>query len=163
MSNKLLSSLFVSTMALMIIAPTAQAKLVSTPNKDNIPNHKIENKFAGKPGSSGFNQDFSQIPGLNLTENQKNQLQEVKVTMDSRLSEILTDEQLENLQELMEAGKSPRRMASSLSFKQMRQMRKLMNWQKKQLDSILTDEQQDLLEQFRNSRNRSSLVFQAVG
>ena len=50
MSNKLLSSLFVSTMALMIIAPTAQAKLVSTPNKDNIPNHKIENKLQENPG-----------------------------------------------------------------------------------------------------------------
>ncbi len=163
MSNKLLSSLFVSTMALMIIAPTAQAKLVSTPNQENIPNHKIENKFAGRPGSGGFNQDFSQIPGLNLTENQKDQLQEVKATMDSRLSEILTDEQQENLQKLMEAGKSPREMGSSLSFKQMRQMRKLMNWQKKQLNSILSDEQRDLLEQFRNSRNRSSLVFQPVG
>ncbi len=161
MSNKLISSLCVSVMALTIIAPTAQAKLAATPN--NIPNYEIQDKFVGRQGALSFGQDFSEIPGLNLTSEQENQLQAVQETMDSRLSEILTDKQLEEFKELVEAGKSPRKMAGSLSWKQKRQMRKLMSWQKKQLKSILDDDQQKILEQFKKRRNSSSFGSQPVG
>ncbi|MDJ0676183.1 MAG: Spy/CpxP family protein refolding chaperone [Calothrix sp. MO_167.B42] len=150
MPSKLISGFFVSAIALTVIAPTAQAKLSST--SDSTPNYEIQNKLAGRRVARSFGQNFSEIPGLNLTSQQENQLQEVQATMSSRLGEILTDEQLETFKKLMASGKSPRRMASSLSWGQMRKMQKLMSWQKKQLKSILDEDQMKLVEQFRKKR-----------
>jgi len=150
MPNKLISGLFFCIIALTVITPTAQAKLSSTPDSNS--NYEIPNKFASRPGSPSFGQDFSQIPGLNLTTQQKVRLQEVQATMGNRLSLILTDDQMKTFKKLMASGKSPRSMVSSLSWKQMRQMRRLMSWQKKQLKSILDEEQMKLVEEFRKKR-----------
>ncbi|MDJ0798072.1 MAG: hypothetical protein QNJ51_14845 [Calothrix sp. MO_167.B12] len=156
MSNKLFSSLLFSVATLAIVVPTAQGKVAFTPI--NIPNPELQAQFPSKQASPGFSPDFSDIPNLNLTEKQKNQLQGMQRIMGNRLTKILNSEQLEDFRTAMQSGDNPRKMMRSLnlSSEQKKDMRKLMIWRRKQLNYILDEDQLEKIEKLQNSRKRRS-------
>ena len=105
------------------------------------------------------------VPGMNFTDEQKEQLRELNKEARSRMSEILTSEQIDDLQAAMEEGTSPREVIKSLglSRRELRKLQAIKKWQREELTSILTDEQEEKLEQIRQRQGRQGRQGRQVG
>ncbi|MCJ8280427.1 MAG: hypothetical protein MJK14_11120 [Rivularia sp. ALOHA_DT_140] len=102
------------------------------------------------------------VPGMNFTEEQKEKLRELQEEARSRMGEILTSEQIDDLQTAMEAGTNPREVIKSLglSRRELRKLKGIKKWQREELANILTDEQNEKLEEIRQrQRGRSRSNF----
>lgn len=98
------------------------------------------------------------LPGMNFTEEQKEQLKELKEEARSRMGEILTSEQIDDLEAAMEAGTNPREVIKSLNLsrRELRKLKGIKKWQREELANILTDEQNEKLEEIRQRQKRRS-------
>ena len=96
------------------------------------------------------------VPGMNFTDEQKEQLRELNKEVRSRMSEILTSEQIDDLQAAMEEGSNPREVIKSLNLsrREIRKLQVIKKWQREELANILTDEQNEKLEQIRQRQGR---------
>jgi len=94
---------------------------------------------------------------LNLTEDQKAQLQEIKKSARAEMEQILTPDQLQKLQEAKASGQKKRGIFRSLNLTedQKAKLKKVRESKKSQIEAILTEEQKAQLQQMRqNRRNR---------
>ena len=94
---------------------------------------------------------------LNLTDQQKTQLQEIKKSARDEMKEILTPEQLQKLQEAKANGQKKREVWGNLGLTddQKAEIKEIRESKKSQIEAILTDDQKQQLEQMRqNRRNR---------
>ena len=96
------------------------------------------------------------VPGMNFTDEQKEELRELQKEARSRMSEILTSDQIDDLQAAMEEGSNPREVIKSLNLsrREIRKLQVIKKWQREELANILTDEQNEKLEQIRQRQGR---------
>ena len=96
------------------------------------------------------------VPGMNFTDEQKEELRELQKEARSRMSEILTSDQIDDLQAAMEEGSNPREVVKSLNLsrREIRRLQVIKKWQREELANILTDEQNEKLEQIRQRQGR---------
>jgi len=136
-----LASIIALTMTVMATtASMAQAQVPTMPNSVPFPPVLMQ------PG-----QNPPEIPGLNLTDEQKNQVKEIHEKTRSELEGILTSEQKNKLKEAAQAGKNPIAALQSLNLsdEQKTKLREVMESTRAQMDSILTDEQREKFSEFR--------------
>ena len=98
---------------------------------------------------------------LNLTEDQKAQMQQIKESARTQMQEILTPEQLEKLEAAKASGQKKREVLRSVNLTdaQKAEMKKVRESRKAQFEAILTDEQKAQLQEMkqnRQNRRRSS-------
>ena len=105
------------------------------------------------------------LPGMNFTDEQKEELRELQKEARSRMSEILTSDQIDDLQAAMEEGSNPREVIKSLglSRRELRKLQGIKKWQREELNSILTDEQNEKLEQIRQRQGKQGRQGRQVG
>ena len=79
---------------------------------------------------------------LNLTEDQKAQLQEIKKSARAEMKQILTPDQLQKLQEAKASGQKKRGIFRSLNLTedQKAKLKKVRESKKRQIEAILTEE-----------------------
>lgn len=98
------------------------------------------------------------IPGIEVSEEQKEKLKELKEEARSRISEILTSEEQDSLQAAMETGTNPREVIKSLNLsrEEKKKLRSIQKWQREELSNILTDEQKEKLMEMRQRQRRGA-------
>jgi periplasmic protein CpxP/Spy len=89
------------------------------------------------------------LPGIELTEAQKEQLKAIHTSFRDRLDGILTPEQRQSLETARQAGKTPPEVMQSLNLSgdQKQQLQAAMKSLKSQVFAILTPEQQQKFRQ----------------
>ena len=94
---------------------------------------------------------------LNLTEDQKAQMQQIRESASAQMQEILTPEQLEKLEAAKASGQKKREVFRSLNLTdaQKAEMKKIKESRKAQFEAILTDEQKAQLQEMKQNRRRS--------
>lgn len=136
---------FVSAlMTTLILGTTANISQAQIPSRPTAP-ARIQAE-SGVPN----------VPGMNFTDEQKEELRELQKEARSRMGEILTSDQIDDLQAAMEAGSNPREVVKSLglSRRELRKLQAIKKWQRDELSNILTDEQEEKLEQVRQRQGR---------
>lgn len=94
---------------------------------------------------------------LNLTENQKAQMQEIKKDARAEMREVLTPDQLQKLEAAKASGQKKRGVWRSLNLSdtQKAELKKIRQSKKARFEEILTEEQKAQLEEMKqNRRNR---------
>jgi periplasmic protein CpxP/Spy len=111
------------------------------------------NPNAPLPGEGS--QPFKKIEGLNLTQDQKDKIKEIRENTRTQIQGILTTEQQEQFKTAMQSGQRqrPRQVFATLNLteQQKTQIRQIMQTSKQQMQAVLTPEQQQKVEQFRNN------------
>jgi Spy/CpxP family protein refolding chaperone len=93
---------------------------------------------------------------LNLTQEQKDQMAQIRQETRSQIEAILTQEQRDKFKAAMESkqGRRAAIAAMNLSDAQKTQMRAIKESAKSKIDAILTQEQRQQLQQMRQSRQQ---------
>jgi Spy/CpxP family protein refolding chaperone len=93
---------------------------------------------------------------LKLTGEQKTKIKAIQENYRSKIENILTNEQKNQLKTAREQGKDPRTLMQSLNLtdNQKQQLKTLRQSQRQELDSVLTDEQKQQLQEMRHKRQR---------
>ncbi len=138
MKTQLISAL-ITTIILGGTASISQAQFPSAP-----------------PANIQIQDGIPQIPGINLSEEQKEKFKEVNQEARSRISEILTSEQREDLEAAVKAGNNPLDAIKTLDLSkdQKKNLEKVQKWQRSQLKDILTRQQKMKIMQMRQTRGR---------
>ncbi|BAY83324.1 hypothetical protein NIES267_28110 [Calothrix parasitica NIES-267] len=91
---------------------------------------------------------------LNLTEDQKAQMQQIKQSARAQMQEILTPEQLQKLEAAKANGQKKRGVFRTLNLTdaQKAEMKKVRESKKAQFEAILTDEQKAQLQEMKQNR-----------
>ncbi len=146
MKAKLISAL-ISTAILGTTANIAQAEFPSAP-----------------PANIQMEDGVPSIPGIEFSDEQKEELKELKEEARSRISEILTSEQQNDLRAAIEAGENPKDVMKSfnLSKEDKKELQSIQKWQRKQLFGILNNEQKRKLMQMRQ-RQKGGFRFNLRG
>ena len=94
---------------------------------------------------------------LNLTEDQKAQMQQIRESARAQMQEVLTPEQLEKLEAAKASGQKKREVFRSLNLTdaQKAEMKEIKESKKAQFEAILTDEQKAQLQEMKQNRRRS--------
>ncbi|AFY58005.1 hypothetical protein Riv7116_5637 [Rivularia sp. PCC 7116] len=138
MKAQLISALIATT----IIGATASISNAQIPSAPRV-NIQMEN---GVPS----------IPGIEFSDEQKEKLKEVNQEARSRMSEILTSEQQDDLRAAVDAGTNPQEAIKTLNLsnKQKNNLEKVQKWQRKQVLGILDNEQKRKIMQMRQRQGR---------
>lgn len=96
---------------------------------------------------SPFRARTTRFQELNLSEEQKDKLKEVREQTRAKFDEILTTEQRNTLKQAFEAGQKPPEAMESigLSEEQKQQIREAIDSEKQKISEILTSEQKQLI------------------
>ncbi|MEO1378214.1 MAG: P pilus assembly/Cpx signaling pathway, periplasmic inhibitor/zinc-resistance associated protein [Cyanobacteria bacterium J06635_10] len=91
---------------------------------------------------------------LNLTDEQKTQMQAIKEDARAQMKEILTQEQLEKLETAKANGQKKRGVWRTLNLTedQKAELKKIKESKTSQIEAILTDEQKEQFQQMRENR-----------
>ena len=91
---------------------------------------------------------------LNLTEDQKTQMQQIKESARAEMQKILTPEQLQKLEAAKASGQKKRGVFRTLGLTdaQKAEMKKIKESKKAQFEAILTDEQKAQLQEMKQNR-----------
>jgi len=91
---------------------------------------------------------------LNLTDEQKAQMKEIKESARAQMEEILTPEQLQKLEAAKASGQKKRGVFRTLGLTdaQKAEMKKIKESKKAQFEAILTDEQKAQLQEMKQNR-----------
>jgi periplasmic protein CpxP/Spy len=112
------------------------------------------NPNAPSPGEAS--QPFKKMEGLNLTQEQKDKMKEIRENTRTQIQGILTAEQQQQFQAAMQSGQRQRRgqvfASLNLTEEQKTKIREVMQTSKQNMRAVLTPEQQQQLEQFRNNK-----------
>lgn len=100
--------------------------------------------------------DTSTPSALKLTGEQKTKIQEIQENYRSKIENILTNEQKNQLKTAREQGKDPRTLMQSLNLTddQKQQLKTLRQSQRQELENVLTDEQKQQLQGMRDKWQR---------
>lgn len=95
---------------------------------------------------------------LNLTDEQKTEMQAIKESARAQMKEVLTEEQLQKLEDAKANGKKKREIYKELNLTdaQKAEMKKIKESKKSEMQAILTDEQKQQLQQMRQNFKKSS-------
>lgn len=98
------------------------------------------------------------IPGMDFSDEQKEKLKELNQEVRSRMSEILTSEQQDDLRASVKLGDDPQEAIKTLdlSNEQKKNLKKVQKWQRKQLFSILNNQQKRKIMQIRQRQGGGS-------
>lgn len=102
---------------------------------------------------------------LNLTEDQKAQMQEIKQSARRQMREVLTPQQLEKLEAAKASGQKKRGVWRTLELtdEQKAELKAIRESKKTQFEAILDDEQKQMLQEMKQMRqNRRSNRRQSV-
>ncbi len=94
---------------------------------------------------------------LDLTDDQKTQIQEIKKSARAQMKKILTPQQLQTLREAKASGQNKRQALRSLDLNesQKAELKKIRQSKRSEIEAILTDEQkQELREMRQKFQNR---------
>ena len=107
-----------------------------------------------RPANVQIEDGIPQIPGINFTEEQKEKLKEVNQEARSRIGEILTSQQQEDLEAAVEEGSNPEEAIKTLNLskEQKKNLEEVQKWQREELKDILTREQKMKIMQMRRRR-----------
>ncbi len=96
------------------------------------------------------------IPGMEFSDEQKVKLKKLTQEVRSRMSEILTSEQQDDLRASIKAGNNPLEAIKTLdlSDEQKAKLKKVQKWQRKGLSNILNNEQKRKIMQMRQRQGR---------
>lgn len=99
-----------------------------------------------------------QKAGLELTQEQQNQMQQIRRNTRSEIEAILTSEQKQQFQAALEQRRGMRSAiaAMNLSPEQQTQLRNIMQSAKAQKDALLTSEQKQQLQERRSQRQQQN-------
>ncbi|HEY9605801.1 MAG TPA: hypothetical protein V6C85_29615 [Allocoleopsis sp.] len=100
--------------------------------------------------------DTPPLSALNLTEEQKTKIKAIQENYRSKIANIYTNEQKNQLKTAREQGKDPRTVMQSLNLtdNQKQQLKTLRQSQRQEIDNVLTNEQKQQLQQMRQKRQR---------
>jgi Spy/CpxP family protein refolding chaperone len=95
---------------------------------------------------------------MEFSDEQKEKLKELNQEVRSRMSEILTSEQQDDLRASVKAGNNPQEAIKTLdlSDEQKGKLKKVQKWQRKRLSNILNNEQKRKIMQMRQRQGRGS-------
>ena len=146
MHFKSLPLLAVTIAGTAIIAAACQAPSSQT---QQIPRSSAQAQQSGIP-------DPLTPSDLKLTGEQKTKIKAIQENYRSKIENILTNEQKNQLKTAREQGKDPRMVMQSLNLtdNQKQQLRTLRQSQRQEIDSVLTDEQKQQLQEMRHKRQR---------
>jgi Spy/CpxP family protein refolding chaperone len=98
------------------------------------------------------------LPELNLTADQQQQIQQIHTATRARMSEILNPEQMNQFQAGIAEGQKPPQLLSELNLSrdQKTQLREVMMDQKQKMSEILTPEQEEQVKKMQESRSATS-------
>ncbi|MEM7579885.1 MAG: Spy/CpxP family protein refolding chaperone [Mastigocoleus sp.] len=108
------------------------------------------------PGRSanGGERKSRKFKALNLTEEQKSQLREIRQSYREKMGTILTSEQKALLNAAKEQGQNRRQVMRSLNLTegQKQELRELKKSQREEISNILTEEQKQKMQELRQQR-----------
>lgn len=95
-------------------------------------------------------------PDLNLTEQQRQQMRQIREETRAQIEAVLTPEQRAKLEAAREQRQNPREVMASLNLteQQRAQMRTIREESKRKMDAVLTEQQRQQLEQMRQQRQQ---------
>ena len=139
-------------LAAIVTVGTAGAAFANIETDSN--NSVVVARATGQKGEGKFKR-------LNLTEDQKAQMQQIKQSARAQMQEILTPEQLQKLEAAKASGEKKRGVFRTLNLTdaQKAEMKEVRESKKAQFEAILTDEQRATwqeMKQNRQNRRRSS-------
>lgn len=129
-------SLFILSMAVTLLtASIVQAQLPP------------QGQFPGRQGFPDTEQEPPDFQELNLSEEQKSKLKEIREDTRAQIDDIFTNEQKNSLQQAAESGKKPPEAMRSinLSDDQKQELKEVMESEKQKISEILTAEQKEKL------------------
>lgn len=93
---------------------------------------------------------------LGLTDEQKDQMAEIRRNTRTQIEAVLTPEQKEQFQTAMENSRGVRGAIKSMNLtpEQRSQVRQIMQSSKEQMNAVLTPEQRQQLQEFRESKRQ---------
>ena len=121
----------------------------------HIPAALAQSNVPPAPPSAGDERGSKQRQNwLNLTPEQKEQMQRIKESSRQEMENVLTSEQKARLEAARANRENPRRVFESLNLTedQKAQMQQIREASKQQMDAILTPEQRQQMEQRRQQR-----------
>lgn len=135
-------------------APSPQAKEDSgSPQTQNA--EKPDNPPPSGLGSKGSMQGAALPPSLKLTDAQKTKMKEIQESYRSKMENILSDQQKNQLKAARDQGKGRTGMQSlNLTDAQKQQLKNLRQSQRQEIDSVLTNEQKQQLQEMRQKRQQ---------
>lgn len=100
--------------------------------------------------------DTSTPSALKLTSEQKTKIKEIQENYRSKIENILTNDQKNQLKAAREQGQEPRTLMQSLNLtdNQKQQLKTLRQSQRQELENVLTDEQKQQLQGMRDKWQR---------
>lgn len=125
-----------------VLSATASPSTAQTPPTapESMP---ATGQFPGKPP----------MANINLTEEQKSQIEQINKDTRTQMENVLTQEQKQQLQSAMKNRKDPRAALANLSLSdaQKTQLQEIMQSAQSQIEAILTEEQREQLQQMRQN------------
>jgi len=107
-----------------------------------------------KTPSTQPHHQFRELPGLNLTQQQQEQLDQIRSQTRSQIESILSETQRSQIRTAMQQGQGLRRaaVAANVSADQQAQIRQIFQASRQQMASVLTPEQQQQIQQYVRDR-----------
>jgi Spy/CpxP family protein refolding chaperone len=148
----------IAGVAMTLAACQAQSSLTQEPSGSPAQTQNTDRPDTPAPpglGSNGSMQGAPLPPGLKLTDEQKTKLKRIQENYRSKMENILTDKQKNELIAAREKGQARTAMRSlNLTDAQKQQIKDLRQSQRQEINSVLTDEQKQQLQKMRQSRQR---------
>ncbi|MGD1872831.1 MAG: hypothetical protein ACFB02_07230 [Mastigocoleus sp.] len=107
-------------------------------------------------GNIQIENGIPKIPGIEFSDEQKEELREIGEEVRDRMGEILTSEQQDTVKAEMEAGGDLKEVIESLNLSkdQEKDLESLRKWQRKEIKKILTNEQKRQIMRMRRQGGR---------
>lgn len=123
----------------------------------NIPAGLAQSNMPPAPPAAGERAQKQQHNRLNLTPEQKEQMQRIKESSRQQMDGILTSEQKARLEAARANRENPRRVFESLNLTedQKAQIEQIRQASKQQMEAILTPEQRQQMEQHRQQHSQN--------
>ncbi len=144
-----LKKLLSAAIAVSMIAMTAGISQAESPEGEN---------FSGRGGNSQTrklkNRRKRKFDVLNLTEEQKSKIKEIKQNYRDQIADIFTSEQKAALESAKQQGRNRRQVMKNLNLSsdQKQKIKKLIKSRREKIAAILTPEQKQKLQEFRQQR-----------
>ncbi len=101
--------------------------------------------------------DVAAPPQIQLSAQQKSQIDQIRNNVRSQIEKVLTDPQRKQVQAGLKAGQPPREVFSALKFtqQQQQQLRRIMIASQQQMEGVLTRDQKLQIQKYQQSRQNA--------
>ncbi|NWF58076.1 MAG: hypothetical protein HXY43_01835 [Fischerella sp.] len=124
-----------------------------------IPQRSVQAEIAPKATlqlAQNQQQPQPQPPRIELTDQQKTQLQQINAKVRSQVEQVLTPKQREQIKTAMQTGQPPQQAFAALNFtpQQKSQLQQIFVSMRQQQEAVLTPQQKQQLDQYRQNLQR---------